>query len=142
MRYDFQCAQCGAIEELSFRMADKPDHVTCACGGRAESIISSNIEVLVHGNERPFKMDPSFLPIGWEKGNVDGAAQERAYSKLIAEERKLARQNDKQAIKNGLRKIGSVPREMHRMRTNQYGKDYYRSDTAAKLKADGLLYVD
>lgn len=140
MRYDFQCAQCGAIEELSFRMADKPDHVTCACGGRAESLISRYVEVLVHGNERPFKMDPSFLPVGWEKGNTDAAAQQREYSRIIERDRKLAKQNDKKAIKNGLRLIGRVPRELHRMRTNQYGKDYYREDTKAKLKSDGLLF--
>lgn len=140
MRYDFQCAACGAIEEHQFRMADKPDHVACACGGRAESLISSGIEVLVKGNERPYMLDATSLPVGWEKGNTDSDGQERAYSDLVRAERKLAADADKTAIKNGVRKIATVPREFHRMRTRQYGKDYYRDDTKAKLKADGLLF--
>lgn len=143
MRYDFQCADCGATEEHRFRMADKPDHTRCSsCGGRAESIISADIEVLVHGNQRPFKLSETCLPVGWEKGNTDADGQEAAYAEIINRERKLACETDKKAIKNGIRKIATVPRELHRMRTNQYGKDYYGSDVKSKLKADGLLFKD
>lgn len=141
MRYDFQCAVCGAVEEHRFRMADKPDHVACAtCGGRAESIFNAEIQVIVRGGERPFKLDATCLPIGWDKGNTDAEAQERRYAKIINTERKRAVENDKNAIRGGIRKIATVPRELHRMRTQQYGKDYYQSDTKAKLKADGLLF--
>lgn len=140
MRYDFQCAECGAIEEHVFRMADKPDHVTCGCGGRAESIISPNIEVLIQGNERPMELNATSVPIGWDKGNTDGAAQQARYSKIIETNRKQAKSVEKTAIKNGLRMIGQVPRELFRLRQNQYGKDYYQTDVKQKLKSDGLLY--
>lgn len=140
MRYDFQCAECGAIEEHQFRMADKPDHVACKCGGRAESLINANIEAIVKGRERPFMLNETSRPVGWERGNTDCVAQENYYSQLVQSERKAAAAADKRAIKNGIRKIATVPREFHRMRTQQFGKDYYRDDTKAKLKADGLLF--
>lgn len=144
-RYDFQCAQCGAIEEHTFRMADKPDHLACGCGGQASSIISDQIETIVKGNERPYKLDGLCLPVGWENGNTDADAQERAYAKIIASERKQALEVDKKAIKGGIRKIATQPREHHRLRTRQYGRDYYSGDAAdikAKLKSDGLLFKD
>ena len=140
--YDFKGRECGIVREHYFRMADMPDHLTCGCGGRAESVISDTIEVLVKDNQKSFKLDHTCLPVGWERGNTDADKQERRYKKIINEERKAARASQKRAIKNGIRKIASVPRELHRMRTSQFGKDYYETDTKKKLKEDGLLFGD
>lgn len=144
-RYDYQCADCGAIAEHTFRMADKPDHLICRCGGLATSLISDQIETIVRGNERPYKLDALCMPVGWEHGNTDADAQERAYAEIVRRERKQALEVDKRAIKGGIRKIATQPREHYRLRTKQYGKDYYRGDNQdikAKLKSDGLLFKD
>lgn len=139
-RYDYQCAECGEVAEHTFTMAEKPDVLSCDCGGVSTSLISRSIEVLVTGNTRPFKLDATCVPVGWEHGNTDVAAQERRYSKMIAETKKAAIANDKQAIKGGVRCIGRVPRELDRMRRNQYGKDYWQQDTKKRLAEDGLLF--
>lgn len=137
-RYDYRCPDCESVREFVFRMADKPAVVACDCGGLAESVISEDIEVLVRGNQKAFKLDHTCLPIGWERGNTDADKQERRYQKILAESRKAAQANDKKAIKGGIRMIARVPRELHRMRTNQFGKDYYETDTKQKLKEDGV----
>ena len=38
--YEFQCTVCDSINVEQFRMAERPDHIKCACGGRANYIIS------------------------------------------------------------------------------------------------------
>jgi hypothetical protein len=106
------------------------------------SIIANGIQVIMKDNPFAMKPDQFDLPIGWERGNTDPDVQERRYAKMIREERKQVRAVDKQAIKNNLRKIASVPRELHRLRTKQFGKDYWQDDTRAKLKREGLLHVD
>lgn len=141
-RYDYQCRECGSVAEHVFTMAEKPDLLACECGGQAASLINGDVEVLVKGNQRPMKLTGTCVPVGWERGNTDPDVQERRYAEIINSERKAVRANDKKAIRNGFRKIASVPRELHRMRTNQYGKSYWQEDTKAKLKSDGLLHTD
>jgi putative FmdB family regulatory protein len=141
VRYDFKCQQCGAIEEHVFSMAQKPDHLTCECGGRAESLISLTAEqVLIKDGERPFKLSALDMPVGWQHGNTDCEKQEARYRKIVARDRKLAADNKKKAIKGGIQKIATVPRELDRLRKKQYGKDYWSEDTERKLKQDGLFY--
>lgn len=129
-------------------IVSKPDTVPCECGGVAERIINWDGNTIVKGSERPYKLDWTSVPVNWEHGNVDPNAQQRRYERHIAEKRKLAVQNDKKAIKGGIRQIASIPRELWRMRTNQYGKDYFSASTQStaelktKLKADGLLFKD
>jgi len=143
-RYDYQCDTCEAIEEHSFSMADKPESLSCSdkeCGGRSTSLIGRGTQFIVRGNERPMNLDATCLPIGFEKGNT-GPEQQARYSKIINEKRKLAKLNDKEAIKGGIRHIGSVPRELDRLRKRQYGKDYYQENTKQRLAEDGLLFTD
>lgn len=139
-RYDYQCEDCGDVREHFFLMSEKPAEIECECGGVCSSIISGFVEVMVTGSTRPFKLDATCMPVGWEKGNVDNVAQEREYQRVIGNHKKLARRHDKQAIKGGIRHIGSVPRELHRMRQNQYGKDYWQQDTKKRLAEDDLLF--
>lgn len=141
MRYGFRCGDCDHEQELSCSWSARPSVLPCPeCGGTAEPVISGGGEVMVLGNQRPWRLDHTCVPIGWEKGNTDPDKQEARYRTLINETRKLAIQNDKAAIKGGIRHVASVPREVHRMRTGQYGKDYYETDTKRKLKEDGLLF--
>jgi len=139
MRYDYLCHSCGAETEVVRSIKDAPAPVSCSCGAEMRQQFC-DIEVIVKGGERPFKLDPLCVPVGWEHGNTDPEKQERRYKRIIERDRKAARANDKAAIKGGIRKIATVPRELHRMRTNQYGKDYYETDTKQKLKSDGLLF--
>lgn len=139
-RYDFQCRSCGAVEEYTFSMAAKPDHLACGCGGRAESLISDSIEVLVKGNQYAFKLNKYCVPVGWEKGNTDAELQEQRYSKILRRNRKLAQDNKQKARKGGIELIAQVPREMDRLRKQQFGKDYYEHDTIDKLRRDGCLF--
>lgn len=139
-RYDYQCDDCGEVREFVFRMAEKPDTVACSCGGSCSSVISDRIEVLICGNEKKYALDALSVPVGWERGNTDAEAQERRYAKIINESRKQAKAVEKQAAKRGMRLIARQPREHYRMRTKQFGKDYYQSDVKRKLKEDGLLF--
>jgi hypothetical protein len=124
-------------------MKDHSPTVQCGCGTLASQVFNWQGESFVKGNERPFKLDASCVPIGWEHGNTGPRQQER-YSKLIAEKKKQARRVDKQAIKGGIRHIASVPRELYRARRNQYGMDYLNpaatteKELVDQLKADGL----
>jgi putative FmdB family regulatory protein len=142
--YAYQCESCGTRHEKVVAMSQHSEVSTCACGEQAQQVCNWQGDVIVKGNCRPFKLDGTCVPIGWEHGNTDVDKQQARYSKLIAEKKKLARHNDKQAIKGGIRHIASVPRELYRMRRNQYGKDYLNpaalseKELVAQLKSDGL----
>ena len=147
-RYDYQCAACGERQEQFFRMADHRPTVECECGGQAAQVFETLPEVCVKGNQREFKLDNMCAPVGWEHGNTDSEKQERRYKALIESTRAEAKKNDKAAIKGGIRHIAKVPRELARMRGNQFGKDYLdpskqsATEIKSKLKSDGLLFVD
>lgn len=38
--YEFQCTVCDSVNVEQFRMAERPDHIECMCGGRANYLIS------------------------------------------------------------------------------------------------------
>lgn len=142
--YVYACEACGVRHEKIVAMSQHSPVSTCACGHEASQTFDEwTGEVLVKGNQRPFKLDGTCVPIGWERGNT-AEKQDARYRRLVAEKKKLARQNDKQAIKGGIRHIASVPRELYRMRRNQYGKDYLNpsalseSELVSQLKSDGL----
>jgi len=142
--YVYCCETCGTRHEKIVAMSQHSAVSTCVCGCKAAQTFDEwSGEVLVKGNCRPFKLDGTCVPIGWERGNT-AEAQDARYRKHIAEKKKLARQNDKQAIKGGIRHIGSVPRELLRMRRNQYGNDYLNpcslseGELVSQLKSDDL----
>lgn len=144
--YTYQCSICGEGQEHFLPMSQRKSSVPCECGAEAAQVFDWQGESLVKGGSRPFKLDGACVPIGWEKGNTDAEKQERRYQSLIGERKKAAQANDKQAIKGGIRMIASVPRELMRMRQNQYGKEYLdpsrQSSTELKdqLRSDGLLF--
>lgn len=143
--YTYRC-ECGVEQEKNCSLSERTDQLPCECGKSAEQVINWRGDCTVKGNQRPMKLDPTCMPIGWERGNVDAAKQERRYDRLIRERKKRALEVDSQAIKNGFRHIASVPRELQRLRSNQYGKDYFDpaaqslGELKAKLKADDLLF--
>jgi len=47
--YDYAC-ECGIEQERFFKMADKPDTVSCICGGVARKVLSANT---VLGDDMP-----------------------------------------------------------------------------------------
>jgi len=141
--YTYECDGCGAMYERHTSMKDHSPTVQCGCGTLASQVFNWQGESFVKGNERPFKLDGTCVPIGWERGNT-GPAQQRRYEKLIAATKKAARKNDKQAIKGGIRLDAKVPRELLRARQNQYGKDYLNpcvlsgKELTEQLKSEGL----
>lgn len=146
--YSYKCGACGVGQEHWLTLSQRTATVPCACGGIAQQEINWQGESYVRGGERPFKLDPTCVPVGWQHGNTDCEKQEARYAQIIGEARKSARANDKSAIKKGCRLIAKVPREVDRMRKNQYGRDYYDpseqspSQLKEKFKADGLLIHD
>jgi putative FmdB family regulatory protein len=142
-RYDFECISCAQVQEMVFRMADKPDSVTCPlCGGVMHSQIARDVEVLVMDVSKPFVKDMFSLAPGWHKGHADPDRYERQMREVVQEDRNAAKAVDKQAIRNGWRKIATVPGGIQRMRMRQFGKRYWEEDTKKKLKQDGLLFKD
>jgi len=148
-RYDYRCGECGAEVEIQQSISTPPpEFVDCAeCAARAARVFDfSKVQVCVRGVQRDFKLDASHVPVGWEHGNTDAKKQERRYTKIVEETGARARAVDKQAIKGGIRHIATVPRELHRARSNQFGKDYFDpasqsvGELKEKLKADGLLF--
>lgn len=54
-RYDYECQNCGFVEEKIFKIADKPDWTTCReCGGPAKSIIGGLRPAYVQGDFEPY----------------------------------------------------------------------------------------
>lgn len=143
--YAYKCEACGSEQEHMTSMSNRKDEMPCGCGGVAQHFINWDGASYVKGNQRDFKLDAVSVPIGWEKG-VTGAEQQARYDQHIRATKKLAQQNDKQAIKGGIRHIASVPLELMRSRQNQYGKDYLNpcANSAAEikdqLKSDGLYF--
>lgn len=146
--YSYVCDNCGGHQEHFLALSQHKTTQPCGCGAVARQEINWQGESFVRGGERPFKLDPLCVPVGWQHGNTDCEKQEERYRQIIGEARKNARANDKRAIKGGVRLIAKVPREVDRMRKNQYGKDYYDPSTQStgqlkeKFKADGLLIHD
>lgn len=146
MRYGYQCDSCGAEREVHRSMKDAPSPVACECGSQMRQQFNADVECCVKGGERPYHVDATSVPVGWEHGNTDAEAQQRRYKKIVETERALAKKNERRAARSGIRKIASVPREFQRMRTKQYGKEYLDpsrqtvSELKEKLKSDGLLF--
>lgn len=145
--YEFACEACNTVTEVVCAFAALPASVTCDCGSPAQRRFTVP-NAVVRGAARPIKLDGTCVPVGWQYGNRDPEAQERRYAEIIRKERQAAIANDKRAIKQGLRKIATVPRELYRLRSNQYGKDYLDpscQDTASikqKLREDDMLFKD
>jgi len=129
-------------------MASHTPVLTCGCGGIAPQTYDAMPEFMVLGNRRPMKVDSLCVPLHWEKGNTDCDAQERRYHRKIASEKKLAKKNSKAAIRQGIQKIGCVPRELLRLRQKQYGKEYLNpemtseAELKSQLRSDGLLLTE
>jgi len=146
--YTYECGGCGAVYERRTSMQDHSPTVACGCGTLAEQVFNWQGDSFSKGNMLDYKLDASCVPIGWERGNTDVDQQQQRYSTMVQETRKRARKNDKQAIKGGIRHIAKVPREIVRMRSNQFGKDYLDpsaqsvTELKSKLKADGMLFKD
>jgi putative FmdB family regulatory protein len=144
--YAYRCGACGRSMESVHGMAEHKSEMACACGSVATQTYDHMPEFLLKGMPRDFKLDATCVPIGWEHGNTDIKVQQDRYSRKIEGHRKLARQNQSKAIRGGIQHIGSVPRELMRMRQNQYGKDYLNpsatSETELKdqLRSEGLLF--
>jgi putative FmdB family regulatory protein len=145
--YTYECDTCGCVYEHRRSILEHEPTVACGCGSEARQVFNWQGETVVKGNMPAYKLDHTCMPIGWERGNT-GEQQEQRYSRMVNDTRKRARAVDKQAIKGGIRHIAKVPREIVRMRSNQFGKDYLdpseqsTSEIKAKLRADGMLFKD
>jgi len=143
--YAYECPDCDGRQQHELSIASHPETMPCACGGTAAQLFNWQGQCIVKGRERPWKLDETCLPIGWDKGNT-GAKQEARYKKIVDSTAKRAREVDKKAIRGGIRHIARVPREVARLRSNQFGKDYLDpasqsvSELKSKLKSDGLLF--
>lgn len=132
----------------------RKDTHPCECGGVAEQLLFDDEKdeservpgLIIRGNQRPMKVSAIDFPVGWEKGNTNAERQEARYAEAIETTRRRAREVDKDAIKGGIRHIASIPRELHRLRSRQYGKGYFdpgsqsTAELKAKLKADRLYF--
>lgn len=132
-RYDYECSSCGSVTEHLFSMASKPEVVPCECGGECRSLITGGSTVLVKGVAWEIPFDKRCMPIGWQHGNTDAAAQERRYGRMIDEQRKVKQTGD-------FRMKARIPRELYNARVRQTGnKNYWTEEGDTALKRDGLL---
>ena len=144
--YCYECPDCEGRQSHRLSISSHPEEVPCGCGGTASQLYNWQGETIVRGKERPIQLSATDVPIGWENGNTDPQKQHERYAKLIGDTRNLAIANDKSAIKGGIRQIAKVPRELHRLRSKQYGKEYYdpskqsADELKQKLRSDGLLF--
>lgn len=72
-------------------------------------------------------------------------AQERLYSKIVQEKRKLAEQARREGNHrgdDGIARVGTIPRELFMARQRQFGKDYWHDGEPIerKLKREGLHF--
>lgn len=65
--YDYACDTCGHISEHTCRIAEKPDAMTCSCGGTKLPIIT-----LGHGGI--FRVQPSWIDSGLRETLQDSDA--------------------------------------------------------------------
>lgn len=141
--YTYECGSCHERQEHFLSIKDHPQEMPCGCGGTAVRVFDWEGQTIVRGAERPWKLDASSVPIGWLDGNT-AQEQEARYTRHVESLRRRAQAVDKQAIRGGVRHIASVPREVHRERSKQYGKDYLDptkqtgKELKEKLKSDGL----
>lgn len=147
-RYGFECSRCQTAFDVTCSWEDYRPEQVCECGGQASRVFDTSFEVCVKGNTPKFELDGTCLPVGWEKGNTDAGAAEAAHGRKVRGLKKKAKEVDKKAIKGGIRHIASVPRELYRMRSKQFGKDYFdpsqqsKDDIKDKLKRDEQLFVN
>jgi putative FmdB family regulatory protein len=91
-QYTFSCETCGSDTLEIFRMADRPDRISCACGGDAVRIIElPNLiikEAYIDGTKRK----------GW--------AEMREASKLNIEIGKQKDDKGKKQIADQIKKLG------------------------------------
>lgn len=139
-RYDYECQSCGSVAEHLFTMSGKPETVACECGGVSVSIITETAPPLVKGACWEIPHELRTLPVGWNRGNKDGRAQEQRYNKLQQETRKRAEEVSRSAHrKDDIRLAAKIPRELFKARQRQNGQNYWTDEGKAALKREGLL---
>lgn len=90
--YDYVCETCESVTVENFRMAERPEEITCACGGRAPRVFAM-----------PNLMIKEAYPDGIKR---KGWAEMKESSKL---NKQIALQKDdkeKTRIANEIRKMG------------------------------------
>lgn len=143
--YCYECPDCDGQQEHFLSITSHPEVMACSCGGTAAMLFNWQGDCFAKGNERQIKLDPTCVPIGWDRGNT-GAQQEERYRRIVNDTAKRARSVDKQAIKGGIRHIARMPRELQRLRQSQYGKAYLdpsqqsADELKSKLRSDGVLF--
>lgn len=137
-RYDFECEQCGTVSEHTFRMADKPETVACACGGSCRTLFCADIEVFVPGKPIPFTKPCA--PPGWERGMTAERA-ERLYAQQVQATKKAARAQRRSLSrkKGGMRLKARIPEALLKARMNQFGKNYWIEEGTRALRRDDLV---
>lgn len=136
-RYDFQCPACGTVQEHTFRMAEKPPQVPCACGEQAETVFSADIEVFVHG--KPIRFTKPVAVPGWTRG-ADPDAAEREYARQVREAKKQARaQKRSLSRKPGIELKAKIPEALLHARMQQFGRNYWCEEGKKALRRDDLL---
>ncbi len=146
--YDFLCenADCGNLQEdVHESMAEHRDTRPCpACGGVARTVLHVP-GVLVDGN--PMDYDLRHAVRGeYADSGMTAKQHETMYKKSVEASRKRAVQARRKMGKRhdvGIRRIGTIPLGLHRMRQRQTNDPrYWETDTKKKLSREGLFFGD
>lgn len=104
-------------------------------------VTECDLTIVTKGKEYDF----SRVAANQADGKRSPEAQERLYSKIIQEKRKMAeiaRREGNHRGPDGMERVGSIPRELFMARQLQWGKDYWHDGEPieAKLKREGLHF--
>ena len=145
--YEFTCDECDLLVafEISIKVGP-PEKVDCPECPREMRRVRSGVQVCVPGKREEY--DPAKNGMGINLGERLGRSPEqqiRNYQKVMKEEAEVNREVRRRGLdrKDGIRKIGCIPREAWIARTRQHGKNYWQHDDVRKLvKRDGFLLED
>lgn len=140
MRYDFECASCSFLQEVSYPMAEKPDVLPCPqCGGEARQVFTTAPESFVRG--RPFVYDKAknCMSNGRMFGRTD-QQQHEGYRQYFDGLAKANRQRRASGSKKGeVQWLGGAPAEMCLSFGDNVGqRDAAYKDPVGFLKANDL----
>lgn len=145
-RYDFECEHCDGVFEVCRSGNEAGDPAYCPVCGREAQRIFSLPEVCVSGKEIEFT-SPSLPLAEARRAGRKAKDQERAYNRLLEENRKRARQKRREdrtrlSRDSDMHMAAQIPRELYTARQRQFGKFYWQEEGKKALKRDGLSFDD
>jgi len=138
--YEFECDECGYVQEISYSFAEAPPLGTprgCpSCKGTARRTMSTSFETII--SDDPDNVPPQYRVSKSPFGMTPAAARRReeAYAADIATKRKKAKEA-RSGRKSGMQLTHSIPPELYHGKIKQTGDRDYWKDASNRNKHKG-----